>query len=93
MRGLLLVARLVDGADHVERAFLPLVAFAGEDRLAAGNGVGNGNGAAGDTGEGFRNGKRLCKKALQTPRTLDNAPVLGAEPSMPSREITSCSSR
>ena len=75
----LLVARLVDCADHVERAFLPLVAFAGEDRLAAGNRVGDGDRAAGHAGKGFRHGKGLRQKALQTPRPLDDAAVLGAE--------------
>ena len=93
MRGLLFVARLVERADHVERAFLPLVAFAGEDRFAAGNRVGNRDGAAGDAGKRLGHGERLSEKALQTPRALDNQTVIGAEFLEPSSEITSCSSR
>lgn len=79
VRGFLLVARLVNRADHVERTFLPLVAFAGEDRLAAGNRVRHRDRAAGSTGESFSHGERLRQKALQTPRPLDHAAVLGAE--------------
>src|SRR5262249_29131202 len=79
MRGFLLFACLVDGADHVERAFLPLVAFAGEDRLAAGDGVGDGDRASGHAGESFGHGEWLGEKSLQAPRSLDDAPVLRTE--------------
>jgi len=79
MRGLLLVACLINGADHVERAFLPLVALAGKDHLAADDCIGKGDRAAGHSGKGFCDGKGLRQKTLQTPRSPDNAPVLGTE--------------
>ena len=79
MRGLLLVACLVERADHVKRTFLPLIAFACEDCLAAGNRVGNGDRTARNAGESFRHREWLSEKALQASRSLDNAPVLGAE--------------
>src|SRR5580700_3311085 len=79
MRGFLLVAGLVERANHIERAFLPLVTLASEDCLAASNGVGICDGAAGHPRESFCHGEWLREEALQAPRSLDDAAVLGAK--------------
>src|SRR4029077_17174710 len=78
-RALLLVAPLVECADHIQRAFLPLVTFAAEDRLTAGNRFSNCDGATRYPGESFCHGEWLRQKALQASCPLDDSTILGAE--------------
>ena len=77
-RGLLL-ARLVQVADHVERAFRPVVGLAVEDGAAAGERVGAADAAARRAGEGLGHHERLAEEALQPAGPLDDQPVARAE--------------
>ena len=70
-----LLARLVQGSDHVERAFRPVVGLAVEDGAAAGERVGAADAAARRAGEGLGHHEGLAEEALQPAGPLDDQAV------------------
>ena len=74
------LARLVERADHVERAFLPLVAFAGEDRLAAGDACRrSATERPGTPVNASVTANGCVRKRCRPARAPDDAPVLRAQ--------------
>ena len=87
-------AAFVERADHVERAFLPRIALAGQNRLAAGDRVGDRHRAPCFAREGLGDGKGLGQEALASavhvPRGRGRRrPV----PRCRATRMTSCNSR
>src|SRR5271167_4018920 len=74
-----LVPRLVDGADHVERALRPLVASPVKNCMAALESLNQRYGPAGLAGKGLRDREGLREEALQPASPHDNEPIADAE--------------
>jgi hypothetical protein len=89
----LFLARVLQRADHVERAFRPVVGLAVENGAAAREGLGQRHAGARHAGKGLGHHEGLCQEPLQPPRALDDQPVGGPSSSTPSSEMMSVSSR
>src|SRR5271157_5514717 len=76
---MLLVPRLLERADHVDRALRPHVAGPIKDRTAAFESLDQRHGPPRFAGEGLRNREGLREEALQSASPHDNEAIAGAQ--------------